>query len=523
MAYFVNNVLLGEQKLNACRDGPPVKYFVSTFFQIPDEIFGFINRIVKKEKTGNYDDFFILSPSIKKSLLVKKIENKLVLNNIPCHIPLIEDSEMNERVIENKLVFCTFHSSKGRQRKYVIVLNFDNTYFDFNASNKPRNICPNAIYVASTRATEQMYIYEQIRYNQLEKPSNTIYSFEFLKLNHEEMQNIPEYITFIKNIASQTPIYTPPPVALLNNKPEVYITSPTELTKFLSFKVIEEIFPIIDVIWELEYKDDIEIEIPNIIQTISGYEDVCDLNGIVIPLIYYDYYYNSNALVLRKNIESYLNNNVKPDNFIKENIINIPQYCTTINDYLYIANITQTIKDKLHFRLKQINNDGYNWLTVDIINNCINRLNFFIPIGNNGFKIEKSIINPDEDYYYIDNILEKYFGTNIKFKFNAIVDIVTKNTIWELKCTNDITFEHKIQVVIYAWIWRLTYENTNDTKPKIFRILNIKTGEVWKLNSTIEQLTPIIVVLLKKIIKFNKEINENADIESDETFINMHH
>jgi hypothetical protein len=109
------------------------------------------------------------------------------------------------------------------------------------------------------------------------------------------------------------------------------------------------------------------------------------------------------------------------------------------------------------------------------------------------------------------------------FKFNAIVDIVTKNTIWELKCTNDITFEHKIQVVIYAWIWRLTYENTNDTKPKIFRILNIKTGEVWKLNSTIEQLTPIIVVLLKKIIKFNKEINENADIESDETFINMHH
>jgi hypothetical protein len=39
---------------------------------------------------------------------------------------------MDERVIENKVVFCTYHSSKGRQRKYVIVLNFDNSYFDFN-------------------------------------------------------------------------------------------------------------------------------------------------------------------------------------------------------------------------------------------------------------------------------------------------------------------------------------------------------------------------------------------------------
>jgi superfamily I DNA/RNA helicase len=73
MASFVNNALLGEQKLKACRDGPRVKYFISTFNQIPDEVFGFINRIVKTEKSGKYDDFFILSASIKKSELIKKI------------------------------------------------------------------------------------------------------------------------------------------------------------------------------------------------------------------------------------------------------------------------------------------------------------------------------------------------------------------------------------------------------------------------------------------------------------------
>lgn len=539
MAYFVNNVLLGEEKLIACRDGPPVKYFISTFFQIPDEVFGFINRIVKTEKTGKYDDFFILSPSIKNSALINKIENKLVANNIPCHIPLIEDSEMDERVIENKVVFCTFHSSKGRQRKYVIVLNFDNTYFDYNAKNKPRNICPNTIYVATTRATNQMYIYEQLRYNQQETPQKTIYSFDFLKLTHEEMQQSPanKNIEFIKNIPFQVPLYIELPI--LNNKPLVhtYHTSPTELTKFLSYKVIENIFPIINTIWELEYKDPVEIVIPNIIQTSTGYEDVCDLNGIVIPLIYYDWCYNSNASVLRKNMNTYLMKKSCPDIFIKQNIINASGFCNTADDYLYLANINQAIKDKLHFRLRQINNNGYNWLTQNMIDICINRLYYFIPPKNNGFKIEKSIITHEESYCVIDNILEPFFGSNIKFKFNAIVDIITDSTIWELKCTNDITFEHKIQVVVYAWIWRLTYEGTllnnesisiknksfltSKKSPKMFRILNIKTGEVWKLNATFEQLTSIMVELLKKLVKSNQETNENEE-DDDQHFIDTH-
>jgi AAA domain len=528
MAYFVNNVLLGEQKLNACRNGPPVKYFVSTFNQIPDEVFGFIYRIVKTEKSGKYDDFFILSPSIKKSELIKKIENKLVANNIPCHIPLIEDSEMDERVIENKVVFCTFHSSKGRQRKYVIVLNFDNTYFDYIASNKPRNICPNTIYVATTRATHQMYIYEQIRYKKNENPQKTIYSFDFLKLDHPEIQSFPanQYIEFINNVPSQIPKYTAPTITNGDKEP-LYNTSPTDLTKFLSYKVIETIFPIIDTIWQLEYKDPVEIFIPNIIQTSTGYEDVCDLNGIVIPLIYYDWHYNSNASVLRRIINSYLSDKTQPEFFIKQNIINAPEFCNTSDDYLYLANITQTIKDKLHFRLKQINNNGYNWLTQNVINTCINRLYYFIPPKNNPFKIEESIINQEDEHYHnIDKILENYFGKYIKFRFNAIVDIITDRTIWELKCTNDISFEHKIQVVVYAWIWRLTYESTSTTPPtppKIFRILNIKTGEVWKLNATIEQLTTIMVVLLQKLVKdkLHNDIDENDD-DDDNEFINMH-
>lgn len=513
MAYFVNNVLLGEEKLKACRDGPRVKYFVSTFNQIPDEVFGFINRIVKNEKSGKYDDFFILSPSIKKSNLIKKIENKLVANNVPCHIPLIEDSEMDERVIENKVVFCTYHSSKGRQRKYVIVLNFDNTYFDYNALNKPRDICPNTIYVATTRSTHQMYVYEMIHYNQEEDPQKTIYSFDFLKLDHSEMQKEPanKYIEFVKSISSQIPKRINQ--LSMNKKKYVYHTSPTELTKFLSYKVIENIYPIINKIWILEYKNDDEIFIPNVIETSTGYEDVCDLNGVVIPLMYYDHYYKSNGLVLRKIINDYLINNTNQENFIKENIKNIPDVCYKSDDYLYLANITQSIKDNLHFRLKQINNNGYNWLTQDIINVCIDRLCYYIPIKDTSdIKIEELIFNSENDNYEINNIIDNNFGSNVKVKFNAIVDVITETTIWELKCTNDITFEHKIQVVIYAWLWRLSYKKEESKRKKIFRILNIKTGEVWRLNASIEELTEIVIILLRQKIKVNNNCSEFQDL-----------
>jgi hypothetical protein len=510
MAAFVNHVLLGEEKLRACRDGPPVKYYVTSYLNIEDDVFGFINRIVNTEKSGKYDDFFILAPSIRKSSLIKKIENKLVANNIPCHIPLIEDSEMDERVINNKVVFCTFHSSKGRQRKYVVVLNFDNSYFDFCAKNKCRTVCPNTIYVATTRATNELYVFEELRYKDDENPKKKIYSFDFLKMSHQQMAS-QKYMKFIDNSPNNTPYYLPPPKSpqLLDQTPPVKIlyTSPTELTKFLSYSVIETIYPIIDQIWNLEYKDPIEINMPTVIQTSTGFEDVCDLNGIVIPLIYYDWNYQSNAKVLRIQMAQYNNTNSKRrlDPFIRNNIAKAPHFCNTAEDYLFLANITQTIKEKFHFRLKQINDNGYNWLTNDIIHVCMKRLYDFIPPDNTyPLKIEEQIIDPQRtDHWWIDNILDPIF-TQHKFRFNAFVDFVSKRTIWELKCTNEVSFEHKIQVVIYAWIWFLTYEKEKtdaNEPPKLFRILNIKTGEVWRLTINMEKMTTIMVTLLKKLIR----------------------
>jgi hypothetical protein len=85
--------------------------------------------------------------------------------------------------------------------------------------------------------------------------------------------------------------------------------------------------------------------------------------------------------------------------------------------------------------------------------------------------------------------------------------MVTEQSVLELKCTSKITIDHMLQVVIYAWLWKLLV--ADDRK---IRILNIKTGEVLQLESTMDELTHIMVALLKG--KYCDPVTK-----TDETFV----
>ncbi|NDF61306.1 MAG: hypothetical protein EB100_09520, partial [Crocinitomicaceae bacterium] len=121
MADFVNHVMLGERRLHACREGDPVVYIRRNKYQFQKYI---ISQICELLKEGNNpSDFFILSASVKetnKNICI--IENILVENDIPCYVPSNENDKIDERVTNGKVVFSTFHSVKGRQRKHVFVV-----------------------------------------------------------------------------------------------------------------------------------------------------------------------------------------------------------------------------------------------------------------------------------------------------------------------------------------------------------------------------------------------------------------
>ena len=109
----------------------------------------------------------------------------------------------------------------------------------------------------------------------------------------------------------------------------------------------------------------------------------------------------------------------------------------------------------------------------------------------------------------IDAVLSEYFDDSVRFRFTARTDIITAKTVWEIKCVREITMDHKLQVVIYAWI----YSILNPETPRAFRVFNINTNEVLELKATFEQLNFIVVSLLQG------KYQENV-VKTDDEFIN---
>ena len=526
MADFVNNVMLGEKRLYACREGSPVVYLRRSHHNA--EIF-VVHKILNLIKTGSAkpSDFFILGGSVKgENSAIRRMENTLVEHNIPCHVPMFENDKIDERVIDGKVVFSTFHSVKGRQRKYVFVMGFDKNYFNFFARNMSTKKCPNTLYVACTRATHGLFLIENDSYvDDRPLPFLKLSHYEMKKQSYIEFHGIPQNIFYKKDGESQNQNN----MMFVNGKKiPVHNITPTDLIKFVSESVLEDIVPLLDSIFIKVSPDNQKcIDIPNVISLKSGfYEDVSDLNGIAIPLMYYENIEssfsndNSGGNVLKHIIENnMLDVQCKKHGFLRKAIDELPQPCITISDYLYISNVYVATKEKLYFKLKQIDKDEYEWLSNDMIQSCFSRMNNVLYneiFYNNYFSAEseKTIINHGTEHSKIDSFLLPYFPNEL-FRFSARVDLVTEFSVWELKCCNSIVNDHLLQVVIYAWIWRMVVEDIeNLTNVCDFKIFNIKTGEILRLEATTDQLNIIMIKLLKG--KYGeKEVKQDHDFIQD--------
>ena len=502
MCSFVNRAMLGENRMDACRDGLKVLYACNSRFNLEKIVFAEITKLL--DQGAKPCEFFVLGGSVKGvNSNIRHLENALVEKNIPCHVPMLESDKIDERVIGGKVVFSTFHCIKGRQRKYVFVVGFDNSYLRFYSRNLPHDICPNTLYVACTRATHGLYLLESNQYAN-DRP------LEFLKMSHNEM-NDSDFIQF-KGVPRTNFFDNIEDASLKNAVVEKrHIITPTDLIKFIPESVLEELSPILDRIFTQILTNISDIEIPNIIETKQGYfEEVSDLNGIAIPCMYYDHlqqlwkepdYENEiteQTNVLYSLIENNINNmRANEHGFLKDIFASLPKKMKSINDYLYIANVCVAVQETLYFKLKQINIDEYNWLNENIVEQCKNRLHETIGIECNSTKprIEETIIHQsnDEQHVEIDAFLQPYFEPNTKFRFTARTDLITEHTLWELKCTSQISLDHKLQTIIYAWLWKMLHpEDVRDVK-----ILNIKSGEIIKLDATMEELNHIMLLLLQ--------------------------
>jgi hypothetical protein len=491
---FVNNVMIGAPRMNSCRSDEPVKYVRNSRTNLEKTVVFEVNRLLAAGASPS--DFFILGASVKSAKsVVRKMENVLVSQGIPCYVPMMENENIDDRVIDGKIVFSTFHSVKGRQRPYVFIVGFDNSYFEFYARTLSPDRCPNTLYVGATRASKALFLLEGDNYTS-DRP------LPFLKMSHHEMRAQP-YIHFKgqpRSIFYADERIVPESINLIDK----HFETPTNMIKFIPESVIEEISPIIDRIFVREQVlENGDFDIPAIIQTKGGfYEEVSDLNGVAIPAMYYDeltnrYSGKTDSNILLSIIKQTLNGLKSNEHtYLRELVDDLPEGSQQIADYLYLANIYVATQEKLYFKLKQVGRDEYGWLNNQHFENCRARLESVISEECAGAcpSIEETILNPsmEEEHKLIDAALDPFFE-NKKFRFTARTDIITPKTVWEVKCTSKISMDHLLQVVIYAWLWSVTKPDD----PKEFKILNIKTGEIMRLASSRADLDYIVVSILQ--------------------------
>lgn len=477
MAGFLNDVLLKmPNQLIACKSGENVVYIRRRTEFIQEWMTKEIERLLASGVSPS--EIFILTDSVSGENIYN-IENALVQKNIPCFVQNHLNEKLDARVIEGKIVFSTFHSAKGRQRAYVFVHNFNHKYFQFKPDLDP-NKCPNTIYVATTRATNQLYLLDKYDDND-DRP------FKFF--THREIIEHP-YMTFI---GIQPDVYGDAPPPHYQNQSDASEkkskTTPTKLIKFTKETTMNRISAILDRIFIVEQPATIELEIQNVVKTRLGYEDVSDLNGIAIPNLYFSELTDQNIIIqmILERMDDKRELNRFP--FLKRKIAEIREKYSengavslTIQEQLYMTNIYHAIQERTLFRVNQIQLEEYNWLTPEIIEKTNTRISEQFPKGTTATEIEQTIIyDNDELHTKIDEWMSARLPELNKIRFTAArVDVITPDTIWELKCTNDISVEFLMQVVVYAWIWKMVYPH----QPKTFRIFNIKTNEIRRLEPT---------------------------------------
>lgn len=485
MEYFVNHCLLGYPRMKNSetkKKNESVKYLTGDPFEkIPKYICDEI-RMLLTTQVCKASDIFILAPSIRsrnEKNPVKKLENELVKEGFPCYVPFSDDEELKNQVIQGKIVFSSFHQSKGLERKYVFVLSFSSSfYFTFRDASK--YVCPPLLYVACTRAMEVLYLCGEDRVNG---------PLPFLKYDALTFPHI-EIIPLSKRKKGETPPSTPPDDVMV-------IKRVTDLIRFMPEQTVMLIMDLCKMTVITPPSESIEIQ--GIIETTDGRtEIVSDLNGIAIPAIYE--HRNNKRISIQEDIKEDFLTKIDDKSILDSDIrkqldsaIKVPK---TSADYLLLANVYSAYISGYLFKIKQIKT--YSWLPKKTMEDLLAVLARTVGVAEDTkqlFEHTLSIIG--------------YTWKKKTLQIEGRADLIDSNTLWELKCVESIKAEHCIQLALYAWLWEKVENRTKGRRK--FCIHNIRTGEVQELKG-IENLDYIMESVLDSHFR-------TVDSLEDDTFI----
>jgi hypothetical protein len=283
-----------------------------------------------------------------------------------------------------------------------------------------------------------------------------------------------------------------------------HAVSVTDLTKFIKeehIKLLTEIATsVFTLASESKYNLDIPCKLKITTEETDLWEDVSDINGIVIPAIYESESQNAESTI-EKQVHQYYDNLCRQQNkhnFIHNAYIKLNKYGSmqTTDDYIRMGIMYISLSEEIYHKIAQIT--IHNWLNRELIQPC--------------FTVLGSLIDTSTALYERGLECEQEFAEFGKIEFKGRLDVFDERCVLEIKCVQALTLEHKMQLLIYAWMWKKQTDRFYTSKE--FKLVNIRTGEVYILDTCSHLIDDAIRILLK-----NKY--EKRDTSSDSEFIEM--
>lgn len=544
-AWFVNHVMLGlsgsHYRLRTTKPGPPLTYvyldaYTSAGEFLCTEIIRHLNGSDNVNKLKP-EDIMVIAPSIKHPTSpIRRLEHSLVMRGVPCYVPVSDDAPIRENLSIGKVLFSSFHQSKGLERECVIMYGFDGSYFRYFARDQPVDKCPPTQYVGATRPMNYMYVVHHM----LEP------SLPFVRMSLREIAK-SKHVRFIGSLLPTNNVIK----SATSNFIAVKNTTVTDLVQFLSVDASAQLTELCNRLFISVYPSGRTVSLAN---TVTGKDQLCetvsDVNGLVLTAMY-----ECTDNVTEKEIyqEVTKEHDLSPNNkmssihravltpgfardngFFQRAFSKITQKTSqlTISEHMYIGLLYTAVTDDLYCRLAQISQ--YDWINEETAEDVLTNMATHLPpahtlqfeclIGCDAYlqtesvksePSKKSYTLPIDPEYYVpvNNFVMHHFGPKFgKVLISGRLDVCDDATVWELKCVDQIRLEHKLQLAVYAFLWRKTVEPVQG--PRVFRLFNIRTEEIWELASD-------ATIVNTKQTANSDETNESSEFLVDRIMVTL--
>ncbi|KAK3488234.1 P-loop containing nucleoside triphosphate hydrolase protein [Neurospora crassa] len=442
---FINKTFLsGESYITSSKPGPKpiiLRCHLRNSYALAKQLSSLLERYGAKNTA-------IIAPAVGKRGLLQDVVNILsVKYRVPISVSINDEVPLDDRVIKGKLCLATIHQFKGSERDLVILFGLDSSFFEYFGRDLPDDRCPNEVFVALTRAAEQLVL--------VHVEEKKLMPFASVEAQYETA-------SIINLTRNGNKIKPPDPPGRPSKRG---LTLPCSITvrdiarhiKDEHLDAIVHIHLCIQV--QSPLPEDQHIRLPDVVISDQGkrfYEAVSDLNGLVVVAAFEHGIAGSlSALGLGQGKTDTI-----PEVCSREGV---SWLCRKACDYE--AAVSGYLPRSI-----QMANSEFNWIEPDDLALACSRLRGELSgiVANPRFEVQS------EGSFSIDDQRCRLVGR---------ADIVAASPnpdgnnvggvefVWEIKFVSQLSNQHVIQACTYAYLLEL---------PRII-LYNVRNGEKWKI------------------------------------------